>query len=655
MRRLLGRVGAAGLASVASSRPAWSNGGQCVAEAEEEEEYALPKLGLRRERRVADVVYDSVIVGCGVSGTAALVAHGARGGGRSCLVLDGDADAIARCRRLGGAGVTCLRERAARVDPARKRVETAGGGSYAYGGKLLVASGGAAPVPPEGFVDGGAEALVRVLGLGESSDAAVEAEALALAARGGEVAVVGGSWQAVALAGRLARAGPRSREASGHSGSAATLVFPEQTPVGARLPKALGLKLRKRLEKRGVAVVGHSQVRYVGPSASSRRCLLYLGRVDDALKTSQAYADLVVVAGGEHVPPAEVSARDALCAPRGAQVASATKPTDLDGPPGAKRPIFVNEELAANSTILACGDAAATPCRLAAATAAAAAAATVGHRACTIANDAGVHHAEATGAAAGDHLATLDGRGAAAVVARLSPTVVADFGDALGLHVTLVGKCDATLEAHHFYGKHVNVAVYVEKSASTDDGGPSRRAPVGVVFWASGPAVDAEACGRAAAAARDALAVLADAPAPYDDEHPDRLWELDLENLRTLLDECLAASGTDERTFRHAHVISRADRLGPRFYDGLGAADTALFSRGKNSKMADRVSRAYASGVVHGPGDAAPRSFAPRGRGDDDAAEDDWVALAARRAPSVSLAAARRRQTKKLAARNLTP
>ena len=117
----------------------------------------------------------------------------------------------------------------------------------------------------------------------------------------------------------------------------------------------------------------------------------------------------------------------------------------------------------------------------------------------------------------------------------------------------------------------------------------------------------------------------------------------------------LAASGTDERAFRHAHVISRADRLGPRFYDGLGAADTALFSRGKNSKMADRVSRAYASGVVHGPGDAAPRSFAPRGRGDDDAAEDDWVALAARRAPSVSLAAARRRQTKKLAARNLTP
>ncbi|KAH8098279.1 hypothetical protein JL720_1214 [Aureococcus anophagefferens] len=553
MRRLLGRVGAAGLASVASSRPAWSNGGQCVAEAEEEEEYALPKLGLRRERRVADVVYDSVIVGCGK----------ARRRGR---------DVPPGARRARGPGAE------ARGDGGRRVLRLRGQAARRVGRR--------GAVPPEGFVDGAADALVRVLGLGESSDAAVEAEALALAARGGEVAVIGGSWQAAA-AGRLALA--PNREASGHSGSAATLVFPEQTPVGARLPKALGLKLRKRLEKRGVAVVGHSQVRYAGPSASSRRCLLYLGRVDDALKTSQAYADLVVVAGGEHVPPAEVSARalrrwragrvrDEAHGPRrpargeAAHLRQRGARGELDDPRLRRRGRDAVPPRVATR---------APPPR-------------PGHRACTIANDAGVHHAEATGAAAGDHLATLDGRGAAAVVARLAD---GRRGPAtLGLHVTLVGKCDATLEAHHFYGKHVNVAVYVEKSASTDDGGPSR-APVGV--------------------------------------HPDRLWELDLENLRTLLDECLAASGTDERAFRHAHVISRADRLGPRFYDGLGAADTALFSRGKNSKMADRVSRPYASGVVHGPGDAAPRSFAPRG-GATTTPPRRLVALAARRAPSVS-------------------
>ena len=83
--------------------------------------------------------------------------------------------------------MTCLQERAVSVDPGSRRVETEAGGSYAFTNKVLVASGGAAPVPPEGFVDEGATGFVRVLGLGEASDAAIVEEASRVAARGGEV------------------------------------------------------------------------------------------------------------------------------------------------------------------------------------------------------------------------------------------------------------------------------------------------------------------------------------------------------------------------------------------------------------------------------------------------------------------------------------
>ena len=52
-----------------------------------------------------------------------------------------------------------------------------------------------------------------------------------------------------------------------------------------------------------------------------------------------------------------------------------------------------------------------------------------GAASCTIANDAGAHHARATGDAAGRFLASGDGRVAADIVSRLTPTVVAEHMD----------------------------------------------------------------------------------------------------------------------------------------------------------------------------------------------------------------------------------
>ena len=77
--------------------------------------------------------YDSIILGCGVSGTAAVeaIARRARRGHR-CLVLDSDPFALKRCRAVRGEGVDCVLARASQLDPARRRVETTDGEAFTY-------------------------------------------------------------------------------------------------------------------------------------------------------------------------------------------------------------------------------------------------------------------------------------------------------------------------------------------------------------------------------------------------------------------------------------------------------------------------------------------------------------------------------------------
>ena len=551
--------------------------------------------GPRRHTLADPNRYDSIVIGCGVSGTAAVEAvakHAERG--HRCLVLESDAFAVRRCEALsaevGSDIIDCVRARAESLNPLLRQVRTTQGDEYSYAKKCLVATGAAAAVPPPGFVDELCVESVRCLGHGEAADAAAVRDAFSVAKRGGRVCVVGGSWQAVALAAAVARAAPAET-----AGESASLVFPEATPIGARLPKDLGKKLRKRLEKRGVTVIALHQIRYVGPNEDNRKAshAVYLARADDAMKTTRCSADLVVVAGGEHVQQVQVSARDARSAPRGSTALEVVKATRLDDAT-RRRPIFVNEELSAGASVLACGDAAATPCRLETTTSALVNTTTHGQRGAVIAVETGTPHAVGTGNAAGRVLATGDGSSAAKVLAGLTPTLAADMRSTLGWHVGFVGKCDAALEAHVFASKSVDVAIYVEK---TDLGtGAFRRVPMGVVVVAKNRDLDAAAAADAAAVG---LRAHMEPPAP--DEHSDVTYRNDVDFLRGLAASIAAAAGTDDFSLKHSQVISRADRLGPRYWDGQGAADTALFSRGGKTEMrSKRVAGAFSAQMGKG-------------------------------------------------------
>ena len=77
-----------------------------------------------------------------------------------------------------------------------------------------------------------------------------------MARAGGHVVVLGGSRRATALVADVcaaSRPADATADCVAEEGPAATLIFPEATPLGARLPKALGRRLARRLEKRGAA------------------------------------------------------------------------------------------------------------------------------------------------------------------------------------------------------------------------------------------------------------------------------------------------------------------------------------------------------------------------------------------------------------------
>ena len=136
-----------------------------------------------------------------MGGTAALKAVSTRAAPHtSLLVVDSDPAAVARCRalaRCAQSSVSCLRDRVASLHPGQQTLKTSAG-DITYD-RCLLASGSPAPAPPPGFVDHGARAAVRVLGLGETHDAAAAAEAEAVARAGGHVVVLGGSRRATAL------------------------------------------------------------------------------------------------------------------------------------------------------------------------------------------------------------------------------------------------------------------------------------------------------------------------------------------------------------------------------------------------------------------------------------------------------------------------
>ena len=493
--------------------------------------------------------YDHVIVGCGVGGTAALMAVSTRAASlSSLLVVDSDPAAIARCRALARhaqCSVACVRDRVASLHPGQQTLTTSATGDITYG-RCLLASGSPAPPPPPGFVDRGARAAVRVLGLGETHDAAAAAEAAAVARAGGHVVVLGGSRRATSLVADVCavwRPVDATADCVAEEGPAATLIFPEATPLGARLPKALGRRLARRLEKRGASILALNQVRHI-EAAHGGGAWVNLGRSDDPMKTSRRRADLVIVAGGEHfVPPhtpTTVVRRDTV-AELGATSMSAARPTVLGG-----GPVWVSEELAACQSVLSCGDAAATPCRLRASPVARSRAAA------SLAAEAGTWHAQATGAAAGAALVDGDAAAAASVVDELTPRLVVDLG--AGVSAAFIGRCDATLENRASdAGKGATVAVYVDRSDEL-------ASPVGaIVFTVGSGELDA-----AAAAVDDALRSVDTAP-------------------EGVAAAAFAALGAGEPSLRHARTMgSRADRLGPRVAD---RSSSVLFSRDVMSEV----------------------------------------------------------------------
>ena len=81
------------------------------------------------------------------------------------------------------------------------------------------------------------------------------------------------------------------------------------------------------------------------------------------LKTSRCSARLGGCGGGDMCNKYKSSAKDARSAPRGSTALEVVKATRLDDAT-RRRPIFAQRGVARSASVLACGDAAATPCRL---------------------------------------------------------------------------------------------------------------------------------------------------------------------------------------------------------------------------------------------------------------------------------------------------
>lgn len=480
-----------------------------------------------------------VILGAGYAGRAALAALPRE----SVLIIDQEKQALEGLQNAMVARATWL-------DPGASKIGLDDGTVLEFTERCVVALGAPRPhVPPE-FVDPAVSHRVVCLGgRGRLHDQRLIAE-ISEYSRGHRVAIIGGSWPAVSLASRC---------------PGCVLVVPEHGPLAARVPRWLSTTLKRRLEKR-CEVRNLCQVAFVGRSAG--RLKLYLARSYDALSTSNLEVDLVVVAGEYHFQQSRqhssalvepgLDDRCARCAPPGA----ASLPQKRISLEDLAAPLFVNDELCASSRVLAAGDAAATPARLAASTLATVPVAE-GSRlrsATSLASHAGVGHAVATGEAAGAHAASRDGSSAAYLLAQHVPLYVIDDDF---LKAAFLGRCDAELEAHSFYGASGHSAtLYLDRPRPNEP-----KDIVGVLVWGS---TDVQ----------KALQVLLKSHMPARDA---------------------AEFILQQPPARHRTALSRAERLGPTL--SQCAADAALFSRGRKTSLAQQLTDAYSAGIKHGLGD----------------------------------------------------
>ncbi|CAM9701740.1 unnamed protein product, partial [Laminaria digitata] len=133
-------------------------------------------------------------------------------------------------------------------------------------GRCLLALGSRPRPPPPGFVDPAVWGGVSMLGARAGGGADRE-ELSREVTSGKSVTVVGSSWQALELACSLQEGRSGSTEKS--SGGVSRMVFPDFAPLDHVLPRYLSTALLRRLNAKKIKTIGHSSLRWVGPSSRS--------------------------------------------------------------------------------------------------------------------------------------------------------------------------------------------------------------------------------------------------------------------------------------------------------------------------------------------------------------------------------------------------
>jgi len=414
-----------------------------------------------------------VIVGLGVTGNAALQAllecepdaeitvvetgtvppefeqphrrGGASGGGRLGGLLRGrGAAATPRVTYLWGTAVESM-------DADGKVLSLSDGSKLAFDKCLLAVGEGPVQVPSR-FVDRVVAGRITPLYGAEDRRALGR-----LVAQGHHVTIVGSNWASVELASFLSDVGRRH----GWGRTSVTLLFPESTPLAKELPRYLSGLLLRRLERRGVEVIPHTCVKYIGramdyevqslrssfsapassgddsaaqpqvhshansnrlrrdqePAVSSDPVRVYLTSKFASLDSTALLTDQVVVGGS--------SAQGRLPVLR-----FEGHPLEMDERTGG---LVVSHELQASSSVFVAGDAASFPCT------------DMGKRVTVRSAD----HAYHSGWVAGMN---MTGRG---VRYQHLPLF---FGTIprLGVRAAWVGQCDGSAETHGFWWKNVS-------------------------------------------------------------------------------------------------------------------------------------------------------------------------------------------------------
>ncbi|CAN0432323.1 unnamed protein product, partial [Phaeothamnion confervicola] len=181
--------------------------------------------------------------------------------------------------------------------------------------------------------------------------------------------------------------------AGGGANASVTMVFPEYAPLDHILPRYLSTAVLRRLRMRGITVVGHSTLRYIGMDyrggsvasvgaaaasdggSAAARLRVFVARAYDFLETSQFSADRVFVAGLDAAPLTSLFrnndssgaagsggdfGKSCECSSSGDRSPDETSCVglEIDGVNGG---VVVNAELMASSRVWCAGDAASVP------------------------------------------------------------------------------------------------------------------------------------------------------------------------------------------------------------------------------------------------------------------------------------------------------